>query len=155
VLGDQLVDRLASTAWELDGRRAIFEAHWRAFRDAPWMGYGLGAFDAVNRMLLDAGNIAQNWKVRAAHNVYLSWLEQAGVVGATPMFLFIGAVIAITLRRSLRRTRFTAPLFGLLAADAVVLAHGVTDFALETYSMAVFWSLLLGLQFAASQGSRR
>jgi O-antigen ligase len=155
VAGGQLVDRFSATAWELDGRRQIFHAHWQAFLDAPWMGYGLGAFDALNRVILDASNLEALWRVRAAHNVYLSWLEQAGVIGAAPMFLCIGAVILTTLRRTTHRTRFTAPLFGLLAADAVVLAHGVTDFALETYSMAAFWSLLLGLQFAASQGSRR
>ena len=30
----------------------------------------------------------------------------------------------------------------------VVLAHGLTDYALQTPSIAAFWALLLGLQFA-------
>lgn len=153
--GDQLIARLMGEGWELAGRREVFEAHWQAFSGAPWMGYGLGSFDTLNRLLLDARNAENIWTIRAAHNVYLTWLEQAGLLGALPMFAALAVTLARTTRNGLRRTRMTGPIFALLAADAVVLAHGVTDFALETYSMASFWSLLLGLQFAVAQGSSR
>lgn len=153
--GQQLVARLMGEGWELAGRREVFEAHWQAFKGAPWMGYGLGSFDTLNRLLLDARNAGDIWTVRAAHNVYLTWLEQAGLVGALPMFAALALILARTTRNGLRRTRMTGPIFALLAADVVVLAHGVTDFALETYSMAAFWSLLLGLQFSLAQGSSR
>jgi len=155
VAGGGLISRLGESSWDLNGRRAIFTTHWHAFLGAPWMGYGLGTFDAVNRVLLDAETVGPMWVVRAAHNVYLTWLEQAGVVGAIPMFLAIASVLLITLRRAVARSRFKTALFALLAADIVILVHGATDFALETYSVAAFWSLLLGLQFSASQGSRR
>jgi len=153
--GTELIDRLGAVTWEVAGRRTIFEAHWRAFQDFPWMGYGLGSFDAVNRMLLSPADVQDLWSIRAAHNIYLGWLEQAGVVGATPMFLTVGAIVAVTLLRTARRSRFRNHLFALLAADVVVLVHGASDFALETYAVAGLWSLLLGLQFAAAQGFER
>lgn len=153
--GQQLVARLMGEGWELAGRREVFEAHWQAFKGAPWMGYGLGSFDTLNRLLLDARNAGDIWTVRAAHNVYLTWLEQAGLLGALPMFAALAVILARTARNGLRRTRMTAAIFALLAADVVVLAHGATDFALETYSMAAFWSLLLGVQFSLAQGSSR
>lgn len=153
--GEVLIARLMGRGWELDSRREVFEAHWQAFKGAPWLGHGLGSFDTLNRLLLDARNAADIWNVRAAHNVYLSWLEQGGLLAAIPMFAAIGCVVVLATRNALRRTRMTAVLFGLLAADLVVLVHGLTDFALETYSMAAFWSLLLGLQFSAGQGSSR
>ncbi|WP_334163699.1 O-antigen ligase family protein [Phenylobacterium sp.] len=153
--GQELVARLMGEGWELAGRREVFEAHWQAFKGAPWMGYGLGSFDTLNRLLLDARNAGDIWTVRAAHNVYLTWLEQAGLLGALSMFAALALILARSTRNGLRRTRMTALIFALLAADVVVLAHGVTDFALETYSMAAFWSLLLGLQFALAQGSSR
>ena len=46
-------------------------------------------------------------------------------------------------------------LFALIAANLAVLVHGVTDFALQTPSVALMWSYLLGLQFSMSQGSQR
>lgn len=153
--GEVLISRLMGQGWELDSRRDIFESHWQAFGGAPWMGYGLGSFDTLNRLLLDARNAADIWNVRAAHNVYLTWLEQAGLLGALPMFAAAGAVMIQSARNALKRSRMTAILFGLLAADVVVLVHGLSDFALETYSMAAFWSFLLGLQFSAAQGSSR
>ena len=153
--GDLLLTRTFEQGWDLEGRRLVFERHWRAFRETPLMGYGLGTFDTVNRTLLDAGNMRDLWTVRAVHNVYLSWLEQGGLLAAIPMFGCIAAILVATLRNTLRRSRMTAILFALLAADVVILVHGVTDFALEMYSMAAFFSYLLGLQFRLAQGSSR
>jgi len=81
--------------------------------------------------------------------------EEAGLAGALPMFGCIALIIGITLFRGMRRSRMTHVLFALVAADLVFLIHGFTDFALQTPSMAMMWSYLLGLQFALSQGSRR
>jgi hypothetical protein len=71
------------------------------------------------------------------------------------MFGCIAAVVIFTFRGALRRSRMTSVLFALLAVDVVFLVHGMSDFALEMYSMAAFWSVLLGLQFSLSQGSSR
>lgn len=150
--GDLLLTRLFADNLEIGGRQAVFQAHWEAFKGAPWMGYGLGSFDTVNRLLLDAENMRAIWSVRAAHNVYLTWIEQAGLLGALPMFACVAIVIVATLRNTLGRSRMTTILFALLAADVVALVHGATDFALETYSMAAFWALLLGVQFSSAQG---
>ncbi|HEY8618278.1 O-antigen ligase family protein [Phenylobacterium sp.] len=154
-LGDQLIDRALAAPHEVQDRQALFATHWEAFLAAPAMGYGLGTFDLVNRIQLHDGNVQALWASRAVHNVYLGWLEQAGLAGATAMFGSLVAVMALTLRAGLRRSRMTTLLFALVAADVVVLVHGLSDFALETYSVAAFWSWLLGLQFAAAQGSSR
>lgn len=153
VAGELLLDRLLGSSEEFAGRAAIFQVHWQAFLDSPLFGYGLGTFDTVNRMLLNAEVFPKIWSVRAAHNVYLAWLEQAGLVGALPMFGSIAAVMITTTRRTFRRSRMTFLLFGLLAVDVVYLVHGGTDFALEMFSVAAMWSLILGLQFGLSQGS--
>jgi len=46
-------------------------------------------------------------------------------------------------------------LAALIAADAIFLLHGATDFGLEAPSMAALWAWLLGLQFSLAQGSAR
>ncbi len=154
VAGDMMLDRFLESGATDEARRQMAEIHWRAFQDAPLMGYGLGSFDTVNRTLLDSQNFSNLWVIRAVHNVYITWLEQAGILGATPMFLLIGLLIFVTARNALQRTRLTHTLFALLAVDVLYLVHGFTDFTLEIYSMAAMWAYMLGLQFSLSFGSR-
>jgi O-antigen ligase len=154
-IGERLLERISTLDPTSDGRLEIFEMHWRAYLSVPVGGYGLGTFDTVNRLLLDATNFNSMWTVRATHNVYLQWLEEAGLIGALPMFGAIASVIIISLWRGLRRTRMTYLLFALVAANLAILVHGFTDFALQTPSVALMWSYLLGLQFSMSQGSQR
>jgi O-antigen ligase len=152
--GGNLLERFAAFDEGASERGALFAMHWRAFLAAPWGGYGLGAFDTIHRTLLDSQSLEGIWRIRATHNVYLQWLEEAGVVGAAPMFACLVAIMGLTLVRAFRRTRMTYVLFALIAANLVFLVHGITDFALQTPSMALMWSYLLGLQLALSQGSR-
>jgi O-antigen ligase len=155
VAGDLLVDRFVTSQNDVPGRLDTWIAHWQAFLTAPVFGYGLGAAQTVNKTLLTVQTYVALWSIRAPLNVYLQWLEEAGVVGAAPMFLCIGAIIIQTVRGHGRRSRMTGLLAGLLAADTVVLVHGFTDFGLEAFSVAAFWAWLLGLQFSLAQGSSR
>lgn len=152
--GDRILDRFVTSGTADVGREQMMQVHWRAFLTSPLMGYGLGAFDTINRTLLDSQNFTNLWKIRAVHNVYLTWLEQAGLIGAAPMFALIGLLIFVTTRNALGRTRLTHALFALIAVDVVFLVHGFTDFTLEVYSMAAMWAYVLGLQLSLSYGSR-
>lgn len=154
-VGERLLERFTSFDQDASSRAEMFAMHWRAFLAAPIGGYGLGTFDTIHRILLDTTNFGALWTVRATHNVYIQWLEEAGLIGALPMFGAIASVIIISLWRGLRRTRMTYLLFALLAANLAILVHGFTDFALQTPSVALMWSYLLGLQFSMSQGSQR
>lgn len=155
IAGDLVVDRFARTDRDTVVRTAVWTEHWQAFLASPLLGYGLGSPEAVNKTLINGANYGTLWNIRAILNVYLQWLEQAGLIGATAMFATIAAIIATTLTGALRRSRMTLLLFGLLAVDVVFLVHGFTDFGLDAYSMAAMWSYLLGLQLALSQGSAR
>jgi O-antigen ligase len=152
IAGDVLVTRYLGTEQAAIARAYVWKVHWEAFLDAPLMGYGLGVWETVNKTLITAANFGELWNMRSAMNLYLQWLEQAGVIGAAPMFACIGLIIIATFRGALRRSRMTGPLFALLACDLLVLVHGATDFALETPSVSAFWAWLLGLQFALAQG---
>lgn len=153
--GDMLLDRIFQSGSDPTLRIRAWAAHWQMFLDAPWLGYGLGAFEPVNKAILTASNFEYLYDLRAPLNVYLQWLEEAGVLGAAPMFLCIGWLMWLTLHGLLRRSRMTGALAGLLALDVVFLVHGVTDSALLTPSVAAFWAWMLGLQVALSQGSSR
>ena len=153
LVGDLLVERFFGTDRDAGVRTSIWAAHWKAFLAAPIMGYGLGTSESVNLTVMSASTFDYLMNIRGILNVYLQWLEQAGVLGAVPMFLCIGWLIIWTGGGAFSRTRMTLPLIGLLAVDAAFLLHGITDFALEAYSMSAFWAYLLGLQFALAQGT--
>lgn len=144
---DLLWSRLGQTGVGLNDRAALFATHWDAFIASPLFGWGLGSFDTVNLHLMTAETAPDVWTIRATHNVYLQWLEEAGVLGATPMFLLIGWIIARSIGR-VGSGSSNGLLIGLICANLVILLHGLTDFALQVPSIAAFWSFLLGLQYA-------
>ncbi|MFN3353014.1 MAG: O-antigen ligase family protein, partial [Brevundimonas sp.] len=147
--------RVAGLEDDVEIRGAIFSAQWRAFLDAPLWGWGLGSFSDVNSYLMTEQSYAALWRLRAAHNVYLQWLSETGLMGAVPMFATVALVIWRAAGRALAPVRGGDDLRGLVVANLVVLLHGLTDFALQAPSIAVFWSLLLGLQFGFGRTSRR
>ncbi|HYF21942.1 MAG TPA: O-antigen ligase family protein [Caulobacteraceae bacterium] len=148
---DLLLGRLGSIGEDFETRRRLFGDVWTAFLEAPLSGYGLGSFDAVNTYRTTSESYPYAANVGAAHNVYLEWLLTAGVVGAGAMFLTLGVVLSrIAGAAAGRRNRVALAVIG---ASAAVLLHGATDYALQEYSIALFWATLLGLGYGAA--SRR
>lgn len=153
VLGgnDLLWTRIDVLDADTDVRGEILATHWQAFLASPLFGYGLGTFDAINTQFMSAENIGATWAIRATHNVYLQWLEEAGIFGAVPMFLLIGFIVLMSLARALGG-QSKGLHRGLACASLIVLVHGLTDYALQVPSIAGFWAFLLGLGFALGQG---
>ena len=152
--GGLAIQRLGEAGVDAGTRETIFRVHWQTFLQSPWMGFGLGSFDAVNNLVLSQSTYAPMWNVRSTHNAYLQWLEEAGALGAVPMFVCIASIIAIVVIGLSERSRRLTWLRGLLAVDAVVLLHGMTDFALQVPAIAALWALLLGLQLGTVSRAR-
>lgn len=153
IAGEQLIDRIFDSHEASIARLDIWRFHWQTFVDSPLFGYGLGTSETVNKSLLTLSNYDRLWNIRSILNVYLQWLEEAGIIGAAPMFACLALLLATTVRNSLRRHRMAGLLASLIAADAVVMIHGATDFGLEVPSVAAFWAWLLGVQYSLAQGS--
>ncbi len=150
-----MAERLTSLGDDSRLRHYIFDATLRTVGEAPWLGHGLGTFDTVTRSHLSPDSYPLLWNIRAAENVYAQWLLEAGWLGAAAMFSTVGALIVVALRQTGRRRSMLGPLHALIAVDLVFILHGVTDFALQNYSMSIFWALLLGLQFSWSGNNSR
>jgi O-antigen ligase len=149
--GDLLLGRYASSVKDwIDQRQVIYSVHWDAFLASPWFGYGIGSFDEVNKLLQNAINYPVLWNIRAAHNVYLQWLEEAGIAGTVPMFACLGWILARVALGTRSRRRMTTWLRGVVALSLVVMIHGWSDFSLEIPALAMLWSLLLGCGYAIS-----
>lgn len=156
VQGNSLfVDRFGGLSAGDATRATVAEAHWRAFLDSPLLGYGLGSYPQVNNQIMTAANAQALSASVIQHNAYLQWLEEAGVLGALPMFGLIAAILAATVWRAWRRQRNRVLVVGLLAASVVVLLHAAVDVSLNTPSFEAFWALLLGIGFALAQAPSR
>ncbi|NBW13986.1 MAG: O-antigen ligase family protein [Caulobacteraceae bacterium] len=145
---DLLWDRLQTVNTDRITRGDIFIAHWQAFTASPLFGYGLGSFSDINSQITTEENYNALWSVRAVHNVYLQWLEEAGIIGALPMFLLIGTILVAAVWRTFNLRKGQTLLRGVIAASVVVLVHGTVDFGLQVPSIAAFWAFLLGCQFS-------
>lgn len=136
-------------------RTLVAQAHWRAFLDSPLMGYGLGSYSQVNNQIMTTSNAQALSASVIQHNAYLQWLEEAGLIGAIPMFGLIATILGVTAWRAWGRTRNRVLVVGLLAASVLVLLHATVDVSLNTPSFEAFWALLLGFGFALSQARSR
>ncbi len=126
-------------------------AHWGAavdmLRDHPWLGVGLGnyepAYPAYARL---------NWPnaLGHAHNIYLNFAAETGLIGLAAYLLFWATVIALTLR-SLSRTRGLERglMLGLLGAWVHLSVHNLVD-NLYVNGVYLHMGALLGLLTAST-----
>jgi len=139
--------RLVSFQEDAALREGLYAAHWNAFLASPWQGYGLGTFKHVNDLAMNEGNREQLYGVGALHNVYIQWLEEAGLIGALPMFATIALIVGRIIRGLTERQRVRLWLLAILSVLGIFLLHSATDFPLQVPSMTLFLSLLLGLGY--------
>lgn len=145
------VDRYQTS--EVDGayRMVMLQSHWRAFLASPLFGFGLGSYPEVNNQIITPETFGPLSDTIVLHNTYAQWLEEAGLVGAIPMFLLIAWILGVTAWRTSQTRRNRTALIGLLLASMIVLFHASVDVSLHIPTFTGLWSLLLGLGFALSQ----
>jgi len=146
--------RLENLEGDVAVRKAIFDAHWEAFKSSPWFGFGLGSFPVVNQLIQTTENLRVLFDVRATHNLYLQWLEEGGVVGG----LFMAAWLLVALWRAgveaIKPGTAGAMARATIAATITVLLHGLSDFAVQVPALQALFAVGLGAITAAAPPSR-
>ena len=150
---DPLIDRLTATSRDIEIRSLIFASHWEAFLSTPWSGFGLGAFPTVNQLIATGPNLSVLHDIRAAHNLYLQWLEEGGVIGSVAMLLVFLGLIGPILRGGFADGSVGVWSRATVCAAVIFLVHGVTDFALQVPATQALCALVLGVvgSMAAAQ----
>lgn len=154
-VGQRFVGRFSSLGQDRASRETMLGVYLRAAQDAPITGVGLGAFRALNLSLIQPETFLALWSLGAAHNVYLQWVLECGLIGsammATAMILLL---VDIARRRMAGRSGRTRAGVAL-AASAVLLIHNAVDYSIQVPAVAMLWALLLGLGAgAASPGQK-
>lgn len=117
--------QITSSNFSLIERIAHWQAAVRMARAHPWLGVGLGNFEASYPDFRLA-----NWRydLGHAHNVYLNVLAETGLIGLSAYILFWGIVFAWTLRAldtTQRKVRTLA--LGLLGVWTHLAVHNLVD----------------------------
>lgn len=128
-------------------RLELWHAGLESFRQHPLIGVGVGGFHPKtmkNGVLIDL-------PFRVAHNTYVDYLINLGLVGFVP---FVGLLIASTwslkrLARKLRESNGPPLLYRLtLGIEAGIVGYMVSAFFLSTWWQQVFWlSVFLSMCF--------
>lgn len=118
---------------DLNQRLNIWEAGWRAFTQAPFLGHGAGLF-------VNAAGLAS---FDTAHNTALSILVETGIVG----FTLFCAIVAVSIHNSLRTGGVQRiALLTLLATWTVSAIVGSTAESRTTWLL--FGVIVVGARFA-------
>ena len=141
---DTTLKRFSLETLSQESRPRIWAETLKIFSGYPVFGSGLGTFAALFPNMEGDGRLA---KVSHAHNDYLEYLSETGVLGAA---FIIGGIFVIFFGSfkfwQQRRHPMVRGLgLGGIVAIVAILAHGVTDFNLHIPSNMLLFSVILSL----------
>jgi O-antigen ligase len=138
IIQNSLVTRMMIWTTALNG----IQAH-------PWVGVGIYGFSQTSKRYSRLPDVFYYRYVRGMgpHVTYLSVLVEAGIVGLTGFFIFLGTIIRVALRgvhqaRSVRAQQYAV--VGLVAMTYVTVSMFFTDAWLWGQG-AVLWGLIVGM----------
>jgi len=130
----RLFNLLGSEAGNLSGRELLWPPFQRAAAASPWLGWGVGAGNAIIPPDSELALTIQSW---AAHNEYLRMLVEGGQIGRGLLIvLFVVWVVRHT--RALCRTDRAIMRLVFLA----FAAHAYTDNVLISTTACVFFAFV-------------
>lgn len=131
---------------QLEGRVAIWKDAMRVVRDHPLVGTGLGTFGVAFRQY-QTGLV--NSFTDHAHNDYLEFASDTGLLGAALLFLPILYLFVKMISRFLddpRRYRRSVTL-ACIGSTLALIIHSISDFNLQIPANALIFAVILGIGY--------
>jgi O-antigen ligase len=151
----RVVGRLDQLNTDADIRMTIFTAHLNHARQHPWLGSGLGSFNAINNHIIQATDYMELSVIRSAHNVYLQWFEETGLIGLCGL-LALNLMILLPMIATVRKRRpISGRIFAILSGYLVFLLHGFTDYAFQEPALALFMAVMLGCGYGMATNNTK
>lgn len=147
--GDGTMERLLRSSFDQEVRPDLVRQTLLAIGDAPWTGFGLGAFQPAFRLYRD-GTLPGPVVFDFAHNVHLELAMDLGLPATAILYMGFGAVLAVCLAGLVRRRRDQVHPAVALGAATLVGLHGLVDFSAQMPAIAATLALLLGVGYAQS-----
>lgn len=131
------------------------EAYMAAWAQSPALGHGLGSIDTISAQQQTLANAKVMLAPGQAHNVFITWLVETGLVGLGILVLAVGSMHARILG-ALGSRRIPRTFLRLaIAASLLILLHAVTDSSLDLPSAVWMYALILGAACGIASGGRQ
>ncbi|MGD0923106.1 MAG: O-antigen ligase family protein [Terriglobia bacterium] len=143
-----------SSYLQMEGRISIWKDSLGVIRDYPLTGTGLGTFGVAFRHYQTD---LVNFYVDHAHNDYLEFATDTGLLGAALLFLpifYLFFKMVVSFLNDPRRYR-PAVTLGCIGSTLAMLVHSVTDFNLQIPANALIFAVVLGIGYKAVCVERR
>jgi O-antigen ligase len=129
-------------------------AYMAAWAQNPAFGHGLGSIDTISAQQQTLANAKVMLAPGQAHNVFITWLAETGLVGLGILVLAVGSMHARILG-ALGSRRIPRTFMRLaVVASLLMLLHGVTDSSLDLPSAVWMYALILGAACGVASGGR-
>ena len=140
---------LGQRDFDIATRLSFYKDALGIIRDYPWTGTGLGTFATVFRHYQTDW---VNFFVDHAHNDYVEFAAETGLVGAVLLFapityLLVRMIVAFV--TDARRYR-PSVLLGCIGSVLAILLHSATDFNLQIPANALILAVVLGIGYKAA-----
>ena len=150
----QVVDRIEKTTMATEDRPDVAGHTVEMWREFPLFGSGLGSYHVVYpRFTGPEVPITPT----QAHNDYVQFLAETGVVGILLLGLIVGLSLVAALRAQYQRGDPLARglAFGAVMGITAILIHSTTDFNLQIPANALAFMFILALCWIALSFERR
>ena len=152
---DKLLERFGAFSIDYQSRNAIFEYHLNAFKAHPFFGNGLGSFATINNQIINEKNYLLLNVLNAAHNVYIQWLEECGIVGFV-LLITLNLIVFIKVITSLFYARKSnSRVFAGVAMYLVLIVHSFSDYATQEPVLAALFATIVGIILTLSGNSKQ
>jgi len=144
---DPIIDRFYKTDLTREARFTVWSGTLNAFKDFYLTGSGLGTFINIFPLYApkDMGIIYDH-----AHNDYLEFILEAGIVGTVLLLLFLFFFIRCIIRgKWLWETGIVR--MSIVSSITTMVVHSIFDFNLHIPSNALMLSAIFGMAVASSR----
>jgi O-antigen ligase len=128
----------------LANRLVVSKDTWSIFKDHPWLGCGLGSFEAV---FPQYQSFPSKFRWDHAHNDYAEALAEAGLAGGILILTALVLYFRLAFRGSPRRPgcRFVWVQWGAALSCGGLLIHSLVDFNLHIPANAAWFAICLAI----------
>ena len=139
---DPLIERFYKTDISSEERIVVWSATWTAVRDFWLTGSGLGSF--INIFPLYSPPSVQGGVYDYAHNDYLEFFLETGLVGTIFLVVFLALLLFTVLKNPLR-SRIGVLRAAALTSAFTMMVHSIFDFNLHILSNMLMFACILGM----------
>jgi O-antigen ligase len=143
------VERFSLDSVLYESRPVIWTNTIEIYADYPIFGTGLGTYPSIYPQFESDGTL---WHVFHAHNDYLEYLSELGIIGFGLLFggIFVVLLSSFLVWRYRRHTEAKGLALGAIVSVICILIHSFTDFNLQIPANMLLFSVLLSLALVTS-----